>query len=256
MRVIPLQSGSAGNCIYVEANGIRLLFDAGISGKQAQHRLAAQGSEIRGIDAVIISHDHSDHIGSAGILGRKFGLPVHLTEPTWHAARHALGEGDHIRHFQSGEVLRFASVFGSVTVETMRTPHDAADGVVFVVDEGAHRVGILTDFGHVFPELEALVASLDAVYLESNHDDVMLENGPYPVFLKRRISGPGGHISNHESARLIADHGRKLRWACLAHLSANNNSPEIAYATHRATYGDDLPLLVAKRSAVSAPMVL
>jgi phosphoribosyl 1,2-cyclic phosphodiesterase len=256
MRVIPLQSGSAGNCIFVEANGVRLLFDAGISGAQAQKRLAAHGHELRSVDAVIISHDHSDHVGSAGVLARRFGLPIHITEPTWRAVRHVVGEGGHVREFRSGETLRFASVLGAVTVETLRTPHDAADGVVFVVDDGARRVGILTDFGHVFTELEALVSTLDAVYLESNYDDALLRDGPYPAFLKRRISGPGGHISNDESARLIADHGGKLRWACLAHLSGNNNAPEIALATHRAIYGDALPLTVASRSAVSAALEL
>ncbi len=254
MQVLPLQSGSAGNCIHVEGNGVRLLFDAGISGTKAKQRLAEHGYGLEGVDAVIISHDHSDHVGGAGALARRFGLPVHITEPTWHASRLAERGGDDgaWRHFASGATLRFESLLGSLTVETIRTPHDAADGVIFVVDDGKHRVGIMTDFGHVFPGLGSIVETLDAVYLESNYDAGMLADGDYPAFLKRRISGPGGHISNDESAELIARHGKKLRWACLAHLSANSNAPEVALATHRARYGDGLPLTVASRSSASA----
>jgi phosphoribosyl 1,2-cyclic phosphodiesterase len=249
--VIPLQSGSAGNCVYVEAGGARLLFDAGISAARAQERLRVHGRDLAEIDAVIISHDHSDHVGAVGVLARR-GLPVHLTAATRGAALTALGEATPWREFRSGEAIRV----GGATIETISTPHDAADGSVFVVDDGAHRLGILTDFGHVFAWLPAIVETLDAVYLESNYDDALLRDGPYPPTLKRRIAGPGGHISNLESADLIANHGRKLRWACLAHLSESNNHPTIALATHRRRYGDALPLSVASRGEASAPMTL
>ncbi len=250
MKVISLQSGSNGNCIYVESRGVRLLFDAGISGRQAQLRFSEHGRDITHVDALLISHDHSDHARSLGIFQRKFGLPVYVTRNTLAAAEayRDLGKLSDIRHFQAGSTIRF----GGVSVETVPTPHDGADGVAFVVDDGSRRVGILTDLGHVFDGLAAVVESLDAVVLESNYDPDLLDDGPYPEFLKRRIRARGGHLSNRESAKLLASatNGR-LKWACLAHLSEENNAPELALHTHNTIIGKRFPLYVASRYAAS-----
>ncbi len=246
MRIISLPSGSNGNCVYVEAGGVRLLFDAGISGRQAQLRLAALGRNITEVDALLISHDHRDHSRSMGIFQRKFGHPLCVTEKTLAAAGAStdLGRIDDIRYFRAGETLWF----GEVKVETIRTPHDGIDGVGFVVDDGRKRVGILTDLGHVFDGLAVAVRSLDAVFIESNYDPALLANGPYPEFLKRRIQGPGGHISNTEAAELLcAALDGRLSWACLAHLSEENNDPELALRTHRGILGGQFPLYVAGR---------
>ncbi|MCA9124249.1 MAG: MBL fold metallo-hydrolase [Planctomycetaceae bacterium] len=245
MKVIALQSGSNGNCIYVESKGVRLLFDAGISGKQAQSRLAAHGRDIADVDALVISHDHRDHVRCMGIYQRKFGLPIHTTKETLAAAQrsNALGPLNDVRHFASGAILRF----GSVTVETIPTPHDAVDGVAFVVDDGTKRLGILTDLGHPFDQLISVMQTLDAVVLESNYDPEMLTVGPYPEFLQERIRGTGGHLSNFESAELICGVNGKLRWACLAHLSEENNDPDLAVDTHRDILGKRFPLIVASR---------
>ena len=117
--------------------------------------------------------------------------------------------------------------FGKVVVETIPTPHDAEDGVVFVVDDGKHRLGILTDLGHVFDGLGDVIASLDAVLLESNYDPEMLANGPYPESLKKRIAGPHGHISNFEAAELLnTAASKRMKWACLGHLSAGQQHAE------------------------------
>ncbi len=255
MYVISLQSGSNGNCTYVEADGVRLLFDAGISGSRAKERLAAHGREIAGIDGVLISHDHVDHCRNMGVYHRKFRLPVYSTSKTYRAAcRYALGEIEDLRHFAAGETLRF----GKVAVETIATPHDGVDGVVFVVDDGRHRLGVLTDLGHVFDGLEEVVASLDAVLLESNYDPEMLANGPYPEWLKRRIEGPAGHISNVEAAELLRSAGTKrMRWACLAHLSEENNTAALARKAHRRILRDRLPIFVATRyDATEVPEIL
>jgi phosphoribosyl 1,2-cyclic phosphodiesterase len=244
MKVISLQSGSSGNAIYVESNGTRLLLDAGITGKQAQLRLEMFGRDIRDVDAVIISHDHSDHARYLGVYQRKFQLPVCITPRTLAAAARycELGRLSDIRHFDGGDTLRF----GAVEVHTMRTPHDGADGVAFVVDDGEKRVGVLTDLGHVFDGLPEVVATLDAVVLESNYDPGMLDVGPYPEFLRRRIRGRGGHLSNHDAARLIAESaGTRLQWVCLAHLSEENNYPQLARQTHADAFGDRFPIHVA-----------
>jgi phosphoribosyl 1,2-cyclic phosphodiesterase len=248
MRTISLQSGSSGNCIYVETEGVRLLFDAGICGREAARRLAAHGRDIRAVDALIISHDHGDHVRHAGVYQRKFGLPVYITHKTLSAAQEKmpLGPMNDVRHFTSGGTMRF----GDVTVETIPTPHDGADGSVFVVSSETKRLGIFTDLGHVFEELVSVIASLDAVFLESNYDPLMLAKGSYPPFLKKRIEGPEGHISNKEAAQLLLA-GKRLKWACLAHLSKNNNHPTVALETHRKIVPGDLTLYAASRHSCS-----
>jgi len=243
-----LQSGSNGNAIYVEAAGVRLLFDAGISGISAQRRMAEHGRDIRTVDALILSHDHSDHVRCAGIYQRKFGLPIYLTRTTHRAIWCDLGELTDVRYFRSGEALEF----GPVTVHTMRTPHDAADAVVFVVECDRRRLGIFTDLGHPFDRLARTLEDLDAAYLESNYDPQMLEDGPYPPHLKARIRGVGGHLSNAESARLVQGCGaQRPRWIALAHLSEQNNEPDVALATHRELIGKRYPLHMADRDGVS-----
>ncbi|MBN2295494.1 MAG: MBL fold metallo-hydrolase, partial [Pirellulales bacterium] len=200
MLTIPLQSGSNGNCVYVEAGNeetgtVRLLFDAGISGVQAKQRLARFGRRIEDVDAVIISHDHSDHTSTMGVFHRKFGLPIWITRHTFKAAgrRRPLGKIEKVNHFRAGETLRFTAGGCDVHVETVPTPHDGVDGVGFVVQHQGSRLGILTDLGHRFDALDEIISSLDAVLLESNYDPEMLDYGPYPEFLKARIRGSGGH---------------------------------------------------------------
>jgi phosphoribosyl 1,2-cyclic phosphodiesterase len=254
MIVIPLQSGSAGNSIYVEAGGARLLFDAGISGNQAEDRLAMHGRGIRSVDALIVSHDHTDHISRAGVFNRKYGIPVHLTRRTYEAAADTqrLGAISGIKHFSPGDTLEF----NNLRIETLPTAHDGADGSCFVVDSGRQRLGILTDLGHAFEGLGKVIASLDGVFLESNYDPRMLESGPYPEFVKARIRGEGGHLSNSEAAELLRNHGQKLRWACLSHLSENNNHPSVAMKCHQEALEDRFPLHTASRRQCSGVFTL
>ena len=252
MKVISLQSGSNGNSIYVEAGGVRLLFDAGISGGLIRGAAGPARTRRKYGGCGPDSHDHVDHCRSMGILNRKFGLPIYATAKTYRAAkRYALGEINDLRYFTGGEVLRF----GTVTVETIPTPHDAEDGVAFVVDDGKHRLGILTDLGHVFSGLDGVIASLHAVLLESNYDPDMLANGSYPQWLKARITGPAGHISNFDAAELLsAFASKRMQWVCLGHLSHENNAPKLALATHRKILGNRLPLFVATRHEASEVM--
>lgn len=250
MLAIALQSGSNGNCIFVEAGGVRLLLDAGISGLQAERRLAAFGRDIRKVHGLIISHDHRDHIQCAGVFQRKFHIPLFATEKTLAAGRGSLGKLTDLRTFRRGQKL----LFGDVAVETIPTPHDGADGSAFVIDDGRRRLGIFTDLGHVFAGLKEAMASVDAAMLESNYDPEMLANGPYPYFLQQRILGPGGHISNAESAELVRQcAGTRLKWLCLAHLSEQNNTPKLALATHRKRHGSRWPLHVASRYEATGP---
>ena len=245
-----LNSGSNGNCFYVESGDVALLFDAGISGKQAADRLAQHGRDIRNVDALFISHDHSDHTRAVGVFQRKFGLPVYITRRTLLAVQRYqnVGKMERIRLFTAGS----SQSFGHVTVHTIPTPHDSVDGVAFVIEDAQHRVGILTDLGHAFAGLKDVLQSLDGVVIESNYDNEMLDNGPYPEHLKRRIKGDGGHLSNLDSAMLLKEHcNGRLKWACLCHLSEENNQPELARQTHLQILGETIPIHVAWRDRVS-----
>ncbi len=248
MRTCSLQSGSNGNCIYVETAGVRLLFDAGISGKQARLRLESHHINIRDIDALILSHGHADHTRCAGVFQRLFHFPIYATRATYRAIAPHIGRVKNVQTFIPGRTLEF----GPVRVHTIPTPHDADGSVAFVVEADDCRLGILTDLGHPFDDLGPLLGTLDAVYLESNYDPEMLATGPYPPELQARISGPAGHIANHEAADLLARHANgRLRWVALAHLSAENNTPELALDTHRQRVAHTLPLHVASRYHVS-----
>jgi len=244
-----VNSGSNGNCIYVESGGAGLLVDAGVSGKRTAERLAENGRDVRDVRAVVITHDHADHIRCAGILHRKFGLPVVMTRQTWRAGRRscALGEIADVRFFEPGEALHF----GPLTVRTVLTPHDAVEPVLLAIDAAGKRLGVLTDLGCVFDGLAEVIATLDAAFLESNYDPEMLATGPYPTAVKRRIAGDGGHLSNAEAAELMASAGgpggAKLQWVALSHLSAVNNTPELAVDTHARIAGRRRPIHVAGR---------
>lgn len=248
MLTFSLQSGSNGNCIYVEAGAARLLFDAGISGRQAEVRLAARGRNIRECSALILSHDHGDHSACAGTYNRKYRLPVYMTRNVYRALRPRLGKVEPPRWFEPGDCLDV----NGVKVHTISTPHDGIDTVCFVVEHEGKRLGIFNDLGSPFLALGDALGACDAAYLESNHDSAMLAGGSYPELLKRRIAGQAGHLSNHEAADLVRSHAApRLQWLALAHLSAENNSPAVALETHHKRGGMLLPLLVASRQGPS-----
>ncbi|MCZ6652562.1 MAG: MBL fold metallo-hydrolase [Planctomycetota bacterium] len=173
MVTFSIQSGSNGNCIYVEAGDTRLLFDAGVSGKRAKERMAEHGRCPSDADALFVSHEHGDHIRSAGVFHRMFDLPVYVTKPTINANAWNVGQLDDVRHFGAGESI----CIDGVTVHTIPTPHDAVDTVSFIVEHDGRRLGIFTDLGHPFALLAELLGSVDAAYLESNYDVGMLDEG-------------------------------------------------------------------------------
>ena len=254
MRAISLQSGSNGNCIYVETSGARFLVDAGLSVKETERRLASVGRRLSDIHALLLTHEHTDHSLSAGVLSNRYGIPAYVTAATEEAMA-CRGNGAGLasaRYFSPGNCL----YFGSVRIETVPTPHDSAEGSAFVINDGGLRLGILTDLGHVFDGLGTVVRSLDAVFLESNYDPDMLKRGKYPAFLKKRITGPGGHISNDESARLVAGAGRVFSWVCLSHLSGENNTPDVAAEAYRQVVGPRQEIHVAPRDRVGELLVV
>jgi phosphoribosyl 1,2-cyclic phosphodiesterase len=254
VKAVSLQSGSKGNCIYVETSGGRFLVDAGLSARETERRLSLVGRRLSDITALLVTHEHADHSLSAATLSRRYGIPAYVTPATEEAIAARKGGGclASACHFSPGDCLDF----GGVRVETVPTPHDSVEGSVFVINDCGLRLGILTDLGHVFGELQTVVRSLDALFLESNYDPGLLQSGKYPAFLKARIKGPGGHISNDESARLVEGAGRLFSWVCLAHLSGENNTPGLAVDTHRKIAGPDQTYHVAPRERLGEMLVV
>ncbi|MEO1526631.1 MAG: MBL fold metallo-hydrolase [Planctomycetota bacterium] len=253
MEVICLQSGSSGNCVYVECGDVRLLIDAGISARQVDLRLKSLGKESDGLSALLISHDHGDHTRCMGTVHRRFDLPIHISRPTLRTVQRKRTQGKlgRIHYFESDQSFRV----GHVTVETIPTPHDAVDPVAFVIDDGEKRLGVLTDLGHSFRRLGEIIPTLDAVVLESNYDPALLIESSYPDMLKTRIAGERGHISNEDAAELLRQASPDLQWAVLAHLSEECNAPDVALRTHRKMLGSsNLELSCADRYAASAIM--
>ena len=252
MVAISLQSGSSGNCWFVESDGVRVLIDAGLSVRQVRRRLAVYGRAEVPIDAVFVSHEHADHIAGVAAYSKHFGAPIYITPKTWEAlCRNRKGlEIATLTHFNPGAAI----CVKHLRIETIPTPHDSVDGSAFIVDDGQRRLGVMTDLGHVFEKLRSAMRTLDGVFIESNYDPRLLASGRYHPALKSRISGGHGHISNVESAELLQGAvAERLRWACLCHLSGENNSPELALATHREFIGDALMLSVdSRRSATGA----
>ncbi|MDO4550784.1 MAG: MBL fold metallo-hydrolase [Planctomycetia bacterium] len=245
MRFFSLQSGSNGNCFYLECGETRLLFDAGISGVRAQTILAQNKIDIRSVDALLISHDHYDHVSCAGVFHRKFGLPVWMTPKTYQTVKKTKKTGtfSEIHHFTAGE--RF--FIKNIMIETLSTPHNATDGVCFAVDDGKHRFGICTDLGHSFPGLSDFITSLDGILLESDFDPEMLENSYYPPSLIATIRGKHGHLSNFDAAELLAKSGKRIKHALLGHISSTNNTEKLVQDTHRKILGSRFPLQIASR---------
>jgi len=254
VRTFALQTGSCGNCYYYESGDVKLLFDAGISLKCAVKRMAEYGATSDGISGLFISHDHSDHISCAGVFHRGLKTPVHCAQKTFSAMERRMGKirREIICHFVPGETVEV----GHVKVTTLPTPHDAVDPCAFVVDDGQCTVGILTDLGHGFPGLRKILCDLDVVFMESNYDEATLaDNMFYPEPLKRRIRGNHGHLENEESANLLRDFADdRLQVVLLCHLSAENNTPELALRTHKRVLANRFPAVdihVAPRHGVS-----
>jgi phosphoribosyl 1,2-cyclic phosphodiesterase len=249
MEVLVLQSGSRGNCVYVESNGVAILLDAGISARQVQLRLMQHGKRLDAVRAVVISHSHRDHIGHAAVYQRKLRLATFMTEDGTRVVRDLDESLCHF--FRPNERLEFEHL----VVEPIMTPHDAPNSLAFVVSDEKHRLAVLTDLGHPFSQLQKVLASVDAAILESNYDPELLAEGDYPEWLQERIRGPGGHLSNKEAALLIKKHGRHLRWICLAHLSQHNNTPEVAYNTYRKVVGSGEPFIADYYQSTPLPAI-
>ncbi len=224
MRFASLGSGSRGNATVVEAGQTRLLVDCGYPLGELERRLEALGLRAEDLSAVVLTHEHADHVRGVGPLARRHGIPVWSSAGTARAAAFADLPSAQVFSSHGG-----AFAVGDVAIEPYVVPHDAREPCQFVLAAQGRRLGVLTDAGCVTPHILASLRDVDALLLECNHDPGMLARGPYPPPLRARVGGPLGHLSNAQAAGLVErlDHGR-LSHLVAGHLSEKNNHPELA----------------------------
>ncbi len=236
VRMVVLGSSSSGNSTLVEAEGVSVLVDAGFSCREITRRLADVGSDVADLRAVIVTHEHTDHTSGVRVLARRHGLPILATRGTIRAASLML-QGLELRPMAYHETLDE----GPFQVMLVPIPHDALEPAAVRLDVDGKRLLVATDMGQFPWSLVEHAQNVDAMVLESNHDEHMLRTGPYPEFLKRRIRGPSGHLSNDESAiALRALLGPRTRSVLLGHLSQRNNTEELALRTVLAGVPEDM----------------
>lgn len=220
----PLASGSKGNAIFVSTPDTAVLVDAGLSGIEIQRRMAAVGRTPDDLKAIIITHEHTDHVKGAGVLSRRFNIPVYVTSDTFNACK-GLGKIDRINFFECGSAFDI----GSLAVNPFSISHDACDPAGLTLKHQGKKIGIATDLGIVTNLVRTHLSRANALYIEANHDPDMLMTGSYPWHLKQRIQSRTGHISNQNARDLVAQICHKdLDHVVLAHLSEENNCPEKA----------------------------
>lgn len=223
MRISSLGSGSRGNGTLIEDEHTCILVDLGFTLKEAVNRLHRQGRNPEDVDAILVTHEHADHIHGVAAFARKYKTPVYLTPGTYNGER--MGVIPELRKVNCHRAFRV----GSIGVEPVPVPHDAREPCQYVLSSGRRRVGVLTDLGHITPFVEQRYEECDALLLECNHDVEMLKNGPYPWPLKQRVGGDHGHLNNEQAAGLLrkVELGR-LQHLIICHISEQNNLPELA----------------------------
>ena len=225
-----LASGSSGNAVYIGTENARLLIDAGLSGKRLAAALGEIGTDPFSLSGLLLSHDHNDHTCGAGIMARRYKMPLYATAPTWQAAACKLGPlpQTSCRLLPSSGTLTFADL----TVETFPVPHDAAGPVGFIFRTARKAIALVTDLGVVTPAILERLQGVNCLVMEANHDEEMLLNGPYPWTLKKRVLGNSGHLSNALAAEALTSViCPATTHVVLAHLSEHNNSPRLAFET-------------------------
>lgn len=230
MKFCTLSSGSSGNCHYVATEQYAVLVDAGLSGKAIQGHFDLIQENIQNVKGILITHEHSDHTKGAGILSRRFKIPIYANEKTWEAMEKDLGKiaPEHIKIFKTGDTLELEDL----KIRSYGISHDAKEPVGYVFENGNRKISVLTDTGIATREIQEQIRDSDLMVLESNHDVKMLEVGPYPYYLKRRIKSEFGHLSNEDCGNLLCELlGEKRQIVLLGHLSKENNFPELAYQT-------------------------
>ena len=247
MKYAALASGSNGNCYYVGHGDDAILIDVGVSAKQVEQRMRNLGVLPGSIKAVFITHEHTDHIRGLAVFCKRNQVPVYLTEGTYKGAAIQL----------PSSLLRIIKPNESVSIGCLRVTgvpkyHDACEPCSFTISDGVHNLGLLTDIGRVCEQVERVIRQSDVLLLEANYDEALLENGGYPFFLKQRIRGGSGHLSNQLALdAVLRFKSSKLRHLILGHLSGKNNTVALVEAMF-VPHCQDIRLSVAGREKETA----
>jgi phosphoribosyl 1,2-cyclic phosphodiesterase len=241
-----LASGSRGNCTVLSSSTASILVDAGLSCRETLKRMKAAGEDPEKLKAIVISHEHADHVGGLPVLARKLQLPVYITEATYHSWRKVTKDAEgkpakleRREHFHAGRSFSIADI----TVSSFTTSHDAADSCGFTFMADGVKVGIVTDLGCITPNVIHSLQRCDGLMIESNYDIEMLRIGPYPMMVKQRIKSRDGHLSNCDLAKFFEkDYDGSAAFIVLAHLSEQNNHPELARETASRALGGKMNL--------------
>jgi len=234
MRFAYLGSGSKGNAALIEAGETLLMLDCGFTVKETVSRLERTGIDPQKLTAILVTHEHSDHISGVGAVARKFGIPVWMTTGTSRAATRKLGALPALNLIDPHSPF----FIEDIEIEPFPVPHDAMEPAQFVFGFEGKRLGILTDVGSSTSHIEHVLDECDALALECNHDAGMLQRGPYPQALKDRVAGRMGHLSNGDASELLSRIDRsRLQHVIAVHLSETNNSPSLAQAALASAMG-------------------
>ncbi len=254
MKICSIASGSKGNCLYIRTGDTSLLVDAGLSLREISSRLSVSGIDPASIDAVLLTHEHTDHIRSAGVFARKHKVPVIASYATRQAAASFLEKAE-LLEFESG----YSFTFRDLIIDPFPVTHDCSDPVGFIVESPEGRFGTATDLGIVTRLVQEKLKNCRAINLESNHDPEMLQNGPYPWHLKQRIKSRHGHLSNQESLELLHELAHEgLEALVMAHLSETNNHPDKVVETTRSFLKDQnrcSPRIVIGEQHKAGPLI-
>lgn len=265
MRICSIASGSSGNCIYVGDDDTHLLVDTGISKKRVEEGLNILGIKGEELSGILVTHEHIDHIQGLGVFSRKYGIPIYATKGTIEGIKGTSSLGRLPEGILKEVAVDERFTLGEMEILPFAISHDAREPSGYRIENGKKAVAVATDLG-VYDEYTVdHLRNLNGVVLEANHDIHMLEVGPYPYPLKRRVMGEKGHLSNELSGRLLCDilHD-ELQYVILGHLSKENNYAELAYETVKLEVtlgnnpykGEDIPMMVAKRDTVSDVVTL
>jgi len=235
IAVCVLASGSKGNAIYISNGATSILLDAGLSGIEIERRLKSRGLSPQTLDAIIVSHEHNDHIQGVGILSRRFGLPVYMNRKTGRAALSLLGNLNDQQFFECGSAFSVKTL----TIQPFSVSHDAQDPAGFTVQQNGTKIGIATDLGIATSMVKDHLKNCNMMVIEANHDPAMLLEGPYPWPLKQRIKSRSGHLSNIDTKQLLQELKHDaLAHVILAHLSETNNTPQKALSEVGQAFSD------------------
>lgn len=265
MELFSVASGSSGNCICIGDEECHIMIDAGISGKRIEAGMNEMDLTTGDMQGILITHEHSDHIGGLGVVARKYGIPIYATKGTIEAIQRTKSVGVIDQGLFHEIVPDEVFHIDGFAIKPIRVSHDAADPVAYVVSKNHKKIGVITDLGKYDDYIVSNMQELDALLLEANHDVNMLQVGSYPYPLKQRILGERGHLSNELSGQLLGEvlHDN-MKHILLGHLSKENNYDRLAYETVRQEvelggcpyHGNDFPITVARRDQVSERIVV